>query len=67
MLEKVYATAGINTLNLPAGVNVEYRDGFGIAVNYSDKTFDFPLPEGAAIVFGEKQLKPVEVLVWRQK
>lgn len=67
MLQQVFTEADIEIMDLPAGVNVEYRDGFGIAVNYSDETYDFPLPKGAEIIFGEKQLQPVGVLVWQQK
>jgi beta-galactosidase len=44
---------------------VEYRDGFGIGVNYSDKDYEMTLPAGAKILFGTKTIKPVGVLVWK--
>ena len=65
MLQNVFAEAQISIMDLPAGVNVEYRDGFGIAVNYSDKPFTFPLTAEAKIVLGEKEIQPVGVLVWQ--
>ena len=43
---------------------MEYRDGFGIAMNYSDKVYEMNLPAGAEILIGSKSLKTAEVLVW---
>lgn len=65
ILRKVYAGADIDLLNLPKGVNVEYRDGFGIAVNYSDKTYHFPLPDGVKIIVGSSDMPSISVLVWQ--
>jgi len=46
---------------------VEFRDGFGIVINYSDKKFEMKLPAGAEILIGNKSLKMADVLVWRVK
>ena len=46
---------------------VEYRDGFGIVMNYSDMVFEMNLPSGAEILIGNKSLKMADVLVWRVK
>jgi len=44
---------------------VEYRNGFGIALNYSDKIFEINLPTSAEILIGTKTMKTADVLVWK--
>jgi beta-galactosidase len=44
---------------------LEYRDGFGIAVNYSDKVFEMNLPSSAEVLIGTKAMKTADVLVWK--
>jgi len=65
-LQKVYQQAGIPTLNLPKGVVLDWRDGFWVGVNYSDKAYDVPLPAKAKILVGSKLLQPAGVLVWKE-
>lgn len=65
VLSKLYAKIGIAVENYPEGVLVEYRDGFGVAVNYSDKPYDFNLPNNANVLVGEKMIKTAGVLVWK--
>jgi beta-galactosidase len=43
--------AGIAIEDLPEGMMMEYRDGFGIAVNYSDQEYDVPGSSGCRIYF----------------
>lgn len=64
VLNQLYSKTGIPVEDYPEGVIVEYRDGFGIAMNYSDKDFVMNLPAGAAILVGSKTLKTAGVLVW---
>lgn len=64
VLQKLYARLGIPLMNLPDGVTVEYRNGMGIAMNYSDRVFDFPLPAGAKVLIGKKAIEQAGVLVW---
>ncbi len=40
VLDKLFLQCGVAAEHYPAGVMVEYRDGFGIAMNYSDKAFE---------------------------
>jgi beta-galactosidase len=65
VLTKLYKQQGISIENYPEGIMVEYRDGFGIAVNYSDKVYEMNLPANAKILFGSKAIKTVDVLVWK--
>ncbi|MDF7812576.1 beta-galactosidase [Hymenobacter sp. YC55] len=67
VLRSVYQQAGIKTADYPAGVNVEYRDGFWVAVNYSSKPYTLPLPASSKIVIGEKVLPCPGVTVWTDK
>ena len=64
VLKKLYARINVPVMDLPEGVLVEFRNGMGIAVNYSDKTYEFPLPENAKILVGEKKIETAGVLVW---
>lgn len=66
VLKKLYAKLNIPVMNLPDGVLVEYRNGMGIALNYSDKAFDFQLPANARILIGEKNIETARVLVWKE-
>lgn len=65
VLERVFNEAGILTEDLPAGLCLEYRDGFGVAVNYRPDDVEAPVPDGAEILFGKPELGTAEVVVWR--
>lgn len=65
VLTKLYKQQNIPIENYPEGVMVEYRDGFGIAVNYTDKIFHIDLPSNAKVVIGKNDIKTADVLVWK--
>ncbi|PJJ08476.1 beta-galactosidase [Flavobacterium sp. 1] len=67
VLTKLYQQQNIPIENYPEGVMVEYRDGFGIAVNYSDKVYKMKIPANAEIIIGTPSLKTADVLVWKYK
>lgn len=67
VLKRIYAFSNTSLMDFPEGVWMEYRDGFGIAVNYSSKNYPFPLPAGAKILIGTKEIEPAGVLVWKVK
>ncbi|HWP44042.1 MAG TPA: beta-galactosidase [Blastocatellia bacterium] len=64
-MREVYKRAGIAVEDYPAGVYVDWRDGFWVAVNYSSSPVEIAVPDGAEILFGSRPLKPAEVLVWK--
>ncbi len=66
VLQQVYQRAGLVTLNLPDGVMLEYRNGFGIAINYNSIAQEIVLPENATIIYGSKTIAPAGVLVWKE-
>jgi beta-galactosidase len=65
VLARVFAQRGTATEQYPEGVMVEYRDGLGIAVNYSDKAYEMTLPAGAEVLVGNTRLETADVLVWK--
>lgn len=65
VLAKLYKELQIETEDFPYGVMVEYRDGFGMAMNYSDKEYEMSLPAKAEILVGDKKIKTAGVLVWK--
>jgi len=67
VLQKLYARLGIPVLNLAPGVTMEYRDGFGIGLNYSDQPQEIPIPADAAILIGQPRLETAGVVVWKDK
>ena len=60
----ITARLGIGVMNLPYGVTLEYRNGFGIVLNYSDRPYRFPLPEGSRVLIGSEELPTAGVLVF---
>ncbi|KAA6350944.1 hypothetical protein EZS27_001641 [termite gut metagenome] len=64
VLKKLYATLHIPVMNLPYGVTLEYRNGLDIVLNYSDKPYEFNLPEKAKVLIGDKKIETAEVLVF---
>ncbi|SEO21705.1 beta-galactosidase [Flavobacterium sp. CF108] len=65
VLRRLYQKQNAPIENYPEGIMVEYRDGFGVAVNYSDKEYEINLPKNAKIIIGNKAIKTAEVLVWK--
>ncbi|MEN2401254.1 beta-galactosidase [Flavobacterium sp. MC2016-06] len=65
VLRKLYQKQKAPIEDYPEGVMIDYRDGFGIAVNYSDKIYEINLPKNAKIIIGTKAIKTADVLVWK--
>ncbi|MCI6049719.1 beta-galactosidase [Phocaeicola plebeius] len=64
VLKKLYAQLGIPCMDLPYGVTLEYRNGMGIVLNYSDRPYTFNLPEGSRIQVGSAEIPTAGVLVF---
>jgi len=65
ILKRLFHESGVVIESYPAGIIAEYRDGFGIALNYSDRNYEIKLPSLAEIVLGNKLLPQAGVLVWK--
>lgn len=64
VLDKLYARLGISVMNLPYGVTMEYRNGFGIVLNYADRPCHFELPQGSKVLIGSQDIPTAGVLVF---
>lgn len=65
VLNKLYKRLNIEVMDLPYGVSVEYRNGLGVVLNYSDKPYRFQLPEGGKVIIGKEEVAPVDVMVFK--
>jgi beta-galactosidase len=65
VMRLIYERAGAGPESYPPGIYVEWRDGFNVAVNYSSRAYDLPLPAGARIVLGTNPLRPAGVLIYK--
>ena len=65
VLRKLYTLKGENIEELPDGVHIEYRDGFGIAVNYSDQEINLPVNKDVNFLIGSRNIQTAEVAVWK--
>jgi beta-galactosidase len=65
VLKKVFNTNSIPIAEYPKGVIIEYRDGFGIAVNYSENNYELPLSWQTKYFVGNKKLETGGVSVWK--
>jgi beta-galactosidase len=65
VLKKLYNQLNIEIKDYPKGVIVEYRDGFGIAMNYSDKDYKMLLPANSKILVGSTTIPTAGVVVWK--
>ncbi len=64
LLRKIYIENGASILDLPDYVFTEFRDGYWVTVNYSSDVVIAPIPSGANIVIGSKEVNPGSVVVW---
>jgi len=65
ILRRIFNNMKVPVENYPAGVMVEYRDGFGIAVNYGESPYEMKLDPECKILIGKKIICTGEVLVWK--
>lgn len=64
VLKKLYTRLHIPLMDLPYGITLEYRNGMGIVLNYTDRPYTFQLPKGANILIGTATIPTAGVLVF---
>ena len=64
---RVLKQAGAKLLDQPPYFFTEWRDGVYVSVNYTPKVYDAPVPKGAEILFGSKNVAPAGVCIWKEK
>jgi beta-galactosidase len=67
IIRDVYHRAGVAIEDLPKGIYMEWRDGFFVAVNYTDQDYYLPIPAHGQILIGSNPLKPAQAIVWKLK
>lgn len=65
VIKRVYEQAGLSIQLLPEGIDLHWRDGFWIAINYSSESVEMSIPEKSIILLGTTVIKPAEVLIWK--
>jgi beta-galactosidase len=64
LLRGVFERAHVAVRDLPDGLHIEWRDGFWVATNFTERTQSVPIPAGAKLLLGEKDIPPAGVTVW---
>lgn len=64
VLSRAYVSAGAAPLSLPPGLMVDWRDGFWVASNFTEKRLAIPAGPDAKLLLGSRQLEPAGVTVW---
>ena len=66
LVRGVFEKANIPVENYERHFLVDWRDGFWVATNFTEKTLAAPIPEGATILIGSRNLGPAGVVVWTE-
>lgn len=64
LMAGVFRQAGVAVQNFDSQFLVDWRDGFWIATNFSSKKQVAPVPPGAKLLIGTKELDPAGVAIW---
>mgnify|MGYP001434105445 FL=1 len=64
-MRDVYKRAGVKIEDLPKGVFMEWRDGFRVAVNYTDEDYKIGITPKDRILIGSNPLKSGQAIVWK--
>ena len=66
LLHGVFARAGIPVQRLAPDFLVDWRDGFWVATNFTEKTQPAPVPSSAALLIGAREVPTAGVTVWQE-
>jgi beta-galactosidase len=66
LIRGVYERAGIKTQNFDDGFVVDWRDGFWVATNFTEKQETIPAAKGVKMLVGTRELGPAGVGVWQE-
>jgi beta-galactosidase len=66
LVREVYARAKVATENLAEGFLVDWRDGLWIATNQTEKPQVAPIPAGAKLLLGTREVPIAGVAVWQE-
>ncbi|HYG21901.1 MAG TPA: beta-galactosidase [Verrucomicrobiae bacterium] len=66
LIRGVFDRARVETENLPENFLVDWRDGFWIATNFTEKSQRAPVPRDAKILVGTAEVPVAGVTVWQE-
>lgn len=66
LLHGVFERAGVAARDLPSGFYVEWREGFWMATNFTERTLPAPVPTTAKLLVGSREVPPAGVAVWME-
>jgi beta-galactosidase len=65
LIRDAFTRAGIAVENYDDGFLVDWRDGFWVATNFTEKTLAIHAPADARLLIGDRQVPPAGVTVWK--
>ena len=65
ILRRIYAFGG-EPYDLPAGIILEWRDGFYVCLNYTSQAQPAPIGRNIRPLIGEATMAPAGVTVWQE-
>jgi beta-galactosidase len=65
LIRGVFSRASVPVENFGENFLVDWRDGFWVATNFTDKNQTIPAPQNAKLLIGDRQLPPAGVAVWK--
>ena len=66
LIREVFNRAGVAVENFADGFLVDWRDGFWIATNFTEKSQRAPIPKNARVLIGSANVPTAGVTVWRE-
>ena len=66
LLHGVFERAGVAARDLPSGFYVEWREGFWMATNFTERTLPAPVPTTAKLLIGSREVPPAGVALWME-
>jgi len=66
LVRGVFERAGVAVENFESQFLVDWRDGFWVATNFTEKTLNAPIPPGSTVLLGSRELGPAGVAVWKE-
>jgi len=65
LIRGVFDRAGVPVENFADGFLVDWRDGFWVATNFTDQSQTAPIPAGANVLIGTREVPVAGVAVWQ--
>ena len=65
LLRKIYRDSGANPANIAPNLQIDWRDGFWVATNFTDSDQTVPATARASFLVGSQRIPPGGVAVWQ--